>query len=318
MTILRVLAALALLPLAACTGGDAYREAAEARFPPVGQFVEVEGLKIHYVDKGAGPAVVLIHGANGNLRDWTFSLFDRLAADHRVVALDRPGQGYSDRPAESGPDPRVQARILRDAAAALGVERPVVVGHSWGGAVAAAWALAYPHEISGLVLLAAATQPWGGGGGALYALGASDLVGGLMGAAARSYATGARLDGLIDDVFAPDPTPAGYVDHIGVQLALRPAAFRANAEDIDLLNGYLEQMAPGYGGLEMPVEILHGDADETVGHKIHSLPTWRAAPNANITIFPGVGHMVHHAREDATLAAIRRVTGVDVPGVNTD
>lgn len=100
---------------------------AEQAYPPVGEFVEIEGHQVHYVDQGSGPAVILIHGASGNLRDWTFSMTERLATSYRVLAFDRAGHGYSSRP-EDGYDPAVQGRLIAKAARRVGVEKALLVG----------------------------------------------------------------------------------------------------------------------------------------------------------------------------------------------
>ncbi len=84
--------------------------------------------------------MILIHGASGNTRDFTFDLAKRLDDRYRVIAFDRPGLGWSDSAGDAGVSPLVQADILRAAADQLGVRNPIVVGHSYGGAVAMAWA----------------------------------------------------------------------------------------------------------------------------------------------------------------------------------
>ncbi len=281
---------------------------AEETHPPVGRFVAVEGLRVHLTDEGAGPPVVLVHGASGNLRDWTFSMTGRLAAAGlRVIAVDRPGFGYSDRAPLRGWEPAVQARILRGAAAAVGAERPVVVGHSWGGAVAMAWAADAPAQVAGVAVLAGATHPWGGDAGLLYRLGALPVLGPALGAAARLLIDTANPEPVLRRIFAPNPPPEGYGAHVGVGLALRPATFRANAEDLDNLNAALERQAPRYDGLPVPLEILHGLADSTVWASVHAEPLARAVPDARLTLLPGVGHMPHHAAEDAVAEAILRL-----------
>ncbi|MEL7462719.1 MAG: alpha/beta hydrolase [Pseudomonadota bacterium] len=296
----------ALTTLTGCVSGETQAKTAEEKYPPLGQFITVDGIRMHYVEEGSGPPLVLIHGANGNVRDWTFSMMGRLSESFRVIAIDRPGHGYSRRAIENGADPMVQADLMAKAARRLGADRAIIAGHSWGGAVATAWAVAHPEQVAGASILAGATYPWGGDGGTLYALGAGPL-GGLMGAAARSYVSGDRIGKLVDDVFAPDAMPAGYADYIGVELALRPHTFRWNAEDIDQLNDNLTRLAPRYGELAMPLEVVHGDADRTVFDDVHSIPLARDAQNASLTIFPGVGHMPHHARETEVIAGLFRL-----------
>ncbi|MEO0363128.1 MAG: alpha/beta hydrolase [Pseudomonadota bacterium] len=300
----RLGAAVGAAPLLGCSSSA--EAAAESAYPPVGRFVEVEGLKLHYVDEGEGPALVLIHGASGNLRDWTFSMTSRLKDRYRVIAFDRPGHGYSGRPDEQGHDPSVQARLLAAGADALGVERAIVVGHSWGGSVTTAWALARPDQTAGAVSIAGATYPWGGDGGFLYRIGAS-AVGGAVSAAARAYVSGDRRTSVVRDVFAPNAMPPGYAEHIGIDLALRSDTFQWNAEDINRLNDHLKTLAPRYGEIAAPVEVLHGDADETVYLDVHSLPLAEAVANGRLTVLPGVGHMPHHVREGQVVDAIDRV-----------
>ena len=292
--------------LGGCVSGQTHTAEAEEAFPPVGDFLTANGVRMHYVDVGEGPPIVLIHGANGNVRDWTFSMVDRLKADFRVIAIDRPGHGYSDRAPQDGANPEVQAALIAAAADQLGVSKAIIVGHSWGGAVATAWGLARPEQVAGMAVLAGATYPWNGDGGTLYSLGAGPL-GGAVSALARSYVRGDRAKNLVADVFAPNEMTPGYAEHIGVPLALRPRTFRYNADDIDQLNGNLARMAPRYGALAMPMEVIHGDADETVFDDVHSIPLWRTAQNANLTILPGVGHMPHHSREDEVVEAIYRL-----------
>lgn len=280
----------------------------EQTHPPVGRFVQVDGLDVHYVEVGSGPAVVLIHGASGNLRDFTFSLSDRLAeAGFRAIAIDRPGFGFTDRPATRGHVPAEQARILRAAAAQIGAERPIVVGHSYGGAVAMAWAVDAPEQTAGVVSLAGATYPWGGDAGALYRFGASPLFGGAVRGLARLLIDTSQPDPLLARIFNPDPVPSGYGAHVGVGLALRPTTFRANAEDLDALNRELEQQAPRYRGLTVPVEALHGTADRTVWAEVHSEPLARDVARGRLTLLDGVGHMPHHAEEAAVVAAVQRL-----------
>ncbi len=298
--------AAALFGAAGCAAGAGDGGSVEAAYPPIGEFIEVDGLRLHYIAAGEGPPIVLIHGANGNIRDWTFSMVRRLTDRFRVIAIDRPGHGYSDRAPENGASPMVQAAIMAKAARRLGAERTLIAGHSWGGAVATAWALQEPEQVAGAAVLAGATYPWGGDGGALYSLGAGPL-GGIVGAAARFYVSGDRRAALVADVFAPNEIPAGYVDYIGIELALRPDTFRWNAEDIDQLDRNLGLQAPRYGELAMPLEVMHGTADNTVYDHIHSVPLSRDAQNASLTLFPGVGHMLHHVREEEVVAGFDRL-----------
>lgn len=311
MMIGKVLLASAMAVTAAvvsgCTGPDQRVQAAEKRWPPIGAFVDTQAGRIHYLDQGQGAPVVLIHGASGNLRDWKFRLFDEVAAKHRAVAFDRPGLGYSDRDVEDPANPVTQASVLREATAKLGIERPILVGHSYGGAIAMTWAVEWPDEVAGVVVISGATYPWDGDAGLLYELAATSVAGPLLvEMAGRMVGDGAQKS-AVSRIFRPQAPPEGYADYVGSGLALRPETLSANARDLSALNDALTDIAPRYADLPMPIEVLHGDADKTVWLEVHALPLSKDAPDARLTTAEGVGHMLHHARPDLVLAAIDRL-----------
>ncbi len=293
--------------LAGCSSPVPFDEAEiRAEYPPIGKFVEVWGLKVHYWEAGEGTPVVLVHGASGNLRDWTFSIAPKLAEEFRVIAVDRPGFGYSDRPSINGWDPEVQARVLQAAMVEIGVEKPVVVGHSWGGALAMAWALAFPRQTMGTVPVSGVTIPYGGVATIVRAIG---LDGVIISAYTDRLLERAREGGIaefIARVFRPQRVPAGYVEHVGATLALRDRTLRANGEDLQNINIALRRMEPQYRSLGVPVEIIHGQAD-FIDWDDHAQPLAERLPRANLTLLPGVGHMAHHAAPDELRRAIRRI-----------
>lgn len=313
-TPVRVLIALAaLLGLASCAAlvgnrADDREAVWTQEFPPVGRFVEVEGHRIHLIvtgrARGTAPDIVLIHGANGNLRDFTFDLVDRLAGDYRVIAVDRPGLGYSDSWGEADSDPGLQARVLRAAVGAIGVDRPILLGHSYGGAVATAWALQDQRNLTALVLVAPAVEPWTGTLSPWYRLNATPL-----GRPARSlvaaFAPETALESALAGVFAPDPLPEGYARHLGAELSLRRAAQANNNRQVNALLHHVTEMQPNYPTLTLPIEILHGDADTTVGLEIHSRRFAAEVPAAHLTVVEGAGHMLHHAHAEEVVQAIR-------------
>ncbi len=282
------------------------REAlAEARYPPQGEMVEVEGVRIHAHVEGEGPDLVMIHGASGNLRDFTFALSGALAEEFRVIALDRPGLGWSDL-IEDHEDPRVQARVLLAAAEALGAQRPLVLGHSYGGAVALAWALQAPEDTAGLVVLGAASHEWEGSLGITQTLPATALGRWVVVPVVTAFATRSRVEGALENVFDPQPVPDGYAEHIGAGLSLRRDTLVRNSEQLSSLKPFLREMQRDYGSLELPIEIVHGDADRTVGLEIHGRRLAEDAPGAELTVLEGVGHMPHHVAQDVVTDAVRR------------
>lgn len=283
------------------------REArAEARYPAVGRMVEVDGRSVHVHVEGSGPDIVLIHGASGNLRDFTFGLASRLAADYRVIAFDRPGLGWSDPLPDGRVGPVEQADLLRAAAAELDVRRPVVVGHSYGGAVALAWGVRAPEDTAALVILAGASHPWEGPLSLSQTLPSTTLGRLVINPVVAAFAGSDTVNGALRNVFSPQPVPEGYAEHVGAGLTLRRDALRRNAEQVAGLKPQLAAMAPLYPRLPMPVEIVHGTADRTVGLAIHGERLVADVPGAALTRLAGVGHMPHHSNPEAVIDAIHR------------
>ncbi|MEX5729004.1 pimeloyl-ACP methyl ester carboxylesterase [Rhodovulum iodosum] len=273
---------------------------------PSGRLLSIRGGQVHAHVQGTGPDLVLIHGAGGNLRDFTFHLVGRLAPRYRVIAFDRPGLGHSTPLHENGESPIEQAAVLAEAAELLEVKDAILVGHSYGGAVAMAWALNHPANVAGLVSLAGALMPWKGGLGAWYQIAASGIGGAVVVPLVAALVPRRLAAPVLDKIFAPQHPPAGYAAHLGIELSLRPQALRANVRQVNGLKPHLAAMAPRYPGLSVPIEIVHGTADEIVPIEVHSRPFAARVPSARLTELPGVGHMPHHARPEEAIAAIDR------------
>ncbi|RVT84217.1 alpha/beta hydrolase [Rhodobacteraceae bacterium CCMM004] len=308
---------LAAAALAGCgafidTRADRREAAAEAAYPPEGRFVEVGGRRVHYVQEGRGPDLVLLHGASGNTRDFTFAFVDAVRDRYRVTVFDRPGLGYTDRTDDryvgatvtAAESPAEQAALLSAAARQIGVRRPVVLGHSYGGAVAMAWAL--EHDPAAVVIVSGATQPWPGDLGPLYGLAGSAFGGASLVPLITAFAPLGRVETALGSIFAPQSPPEGYDDHIGAPLTLRRASFRANARQVNTLRPHLVEMSQRYPSLTLPVEIVHGVADRTVPIHIHSDPLAEQIPGANLVRLAGIGHMPHHVAQTDVVAAIDR------------
>jgi pimeloyl-ACP methyl ester carboxylesterase len=308
-------AALAAFVAAGCSAvadgpADRRAAAAEAAYPPTGRFLEVGGLRIHAHIEGqpAGTAqdVILIHGASGSTRDFTQGLSARLGHEFRVIAFDRPGLGWSQDAGAAGLTPEGQARILAAAARSLGVRRPVILGHSYGAAVALAWALEAPQETGAVVVLSGATMPWPGGLGLWYALTASRFGQSTVLPFAAAYAPDGAVTRTVAAIFAPDPVPDGYVDAVGAGLTLRQQTLAANARQVNALRPSLVAMSARYGTLDLPVEVVHGTKDRIVPAEIHAEPLAQILPNARLSLLDGAGHMPHHTRQEDVVEAIRR------------
>lgn len=272
--------------------------------PPTGQFVTVKGRRVHVQVAGRGPDLVLIHGASGNLRDFTFGLMDRLTPHYRVLAFDRPGLGHSDPLPDGEASVAAQVAVLKAAADQLGATRPLLVGQSFGGTVAMAWAL--DHPAAGLVMISAPSLPWPGGLDITYRLTETAIGRALILPLAAAWVPERYVARSIDAVFAPQTAPQGYLAHLGLDLTLRQSALAANVQQINTLRPQVVAMGPRLASLSLPIELVHGDADTIVPLIIHSLPLSQSLPHARLTVLPGVGHMPHHTHRDVILAAIDR------------
>ena len=284
----------------------------EAAHPPTGQFVEVEGVRLHVAETGlarhapgAEPAVVLIHGASGNMEDMRLALGEKLAASHRVILIDRPGHGWSSRPADdSYASPARQAELVAMALEKLGVRRAILVGHSWGGAFATAYALAFPDRTAGLVLLSAVTHPWAADPGWYNNLVSVPGIGSLFLRTLVYPLSFFLADRASRSVFEPQGVPDDYLRRAAIPLVLRPKTFFANARDLALLKSFIAAQVPRYAGLRSPTIIITGDCDTMVSPDINARALAAVLPRAKLVSLKGVGHMPHHAAPDIVAAAI--------------
>lgn len=277
---------------------------AEAAYPPEGQFISVDGVSIHAVVRGAGPDLVLIHGSSGSARDFTFSLVDKLASDYRVIVIDRPGLGYTEAIADATIDR--QAALLQKAATKLGAQKPIVLGQSYGGSVALAWAVNHPDDLSALVALATPALPWTSGLSTFYKTMSHPILGRLAAPLLTAWVSNERVANEVESVFAPQTAPKGYAEYFGPGLTLRRSSLRANALQRAGLLEEITALSQRYGAITVPTELVHGDADTTVGLEIHSRPLSQQLDVADLTLLAGIGHMPHHSAQDDIIAAIHR------------
>lgn len=286
--------------------------AAEVAHPPNGQVVTVpnprdgDPVEVHYIDDGEGPAVILLHGASGNVNDWDFDMVGRLSDRYRVIAFDRPGLGHTDMIGRNA-TAQEQAQLLADAAQAIGVESPIVVGHSYGGAVALAWAVYRPDDLAGLLVLAGASNPWEGDQGLYYSILGHPVAGPIFATLLSAWVPETTVTEAVQSAFTPQVAPDSYEAHYGSGLILRRFSLLENARQRTRLLPQIEAMVPLYPEIAVPTEILHGDADLVVPLSVHSEPLARAVPGANLEVLEGVGHMPHHADPEALSDAIDRL-----------
>lgn len=300
-----------LVLLAAGSQALSFKIAAD--HPPRGVSVPVDGGRLHVVAParpatGDAPSLLLIHGASANSADMLLALSDRLGAAHHVVAVDRPGHGWSDRPGgRSDSDPGRQAALIRSAAERAGVKRAIVVGHSLAGVVATRLVLDHPDLVAGLVLLSPVTHPWPGGVAWYYDVAATPGVGWLFTRTLAPLAGWFLMDSGVKGSFAPETPPPDYTWRSATALLLRPSHFQANAEDVADLHGHVERQWRDYGRIQVPTTVIHGDGDTVTSPVIHSQAFVRQVPGARLVMVPGGGHMPHHVHTDVVVREIEEV-----------
>lgn len=288
------------------------RERAAALRPAPGQFVELDGGRIHLVVEGVGPPLILLHGASGNHLDFS-PLMASLTSRYTVVRMDRPGLGWSELPPRyrtlwknAAPGPVDQARILSDAYRTLGLGPALVMGQSYGGAVALAWALERPEDLSGLVPVSAVSNHWTEPLNWVYRINSHPLGAAFFVPLVTAFATPDGIGTVLQQIFAPQDPPNGYAEMLGIDLSLRRKTLIANARQIYVLRDAVTAMAARYGAISVPTEIVHGAADAIVPLNTHSAPLSQQIPHASLTRLPGIGHMPHHVASREVIEAIDR------------
>ena len=276
-------------------------------FPARGRFIAVGLEHIHIFERGSGSPIVLVHGLAGNLGNYAYGVIERLAADHRVIAIDRPGSGHSPRTRSYRANLRAQGDIVAGVIVALELGQPLVVGHSLGGAVALATALDHPEAVGGLALIAPLTHssstlppPF-----RLLALRSRLLRVLVAWTIALPLAIRHRRETL-SALFGPESAPADFATKGGALLGLRPSAFIGASTDLTALQKDLPGMVARYGSLRLPVGVLYGDADRILDYREQGEVLRDKIPGVEIELVEGAGHMLPITRGEGVVAFIRR------------
>lgn len=292
------------LGAAALVNGWRTRQA-ERDYPPAGRFLDINGVRLHYVERGKGPALVLLHGNGAMIQDFAISgILDRLAERYRVIAVDRPGFGHTNRPRSRLWTAPVQAELVHKALVQLGVEQAIVLGHSWGTMVALSLALDHPADVRSLVLLADYYFPTVRADVLAFSIPAAPIIGDLLDRTIMPIIGRAARSLVFRRLFAPAPVSPRFNAEFPTELALRPSQIKASAIDTELMTVSAAAIAGRYGELEMPVVIMAGTHDRIVDFERQSQRLAKAVPNAFLISFEDVGHMLHHDIPDKVVEAV--------------
>jgi pimeloyl-ACP methyl ester carboxylesterase len=250
------------------------------------------GVRVHYVQAGAGQTVVLIHGNAGSVDDFSYRAIGLLCGEYRVVAVDRPGHGKSDRLTKESARLESQAALLHDTLRSLDIKRPILVGHSWGASLALAYALRYQDDISSMVLLAPAAyaeKEQSGWGMTMFVK--QPVIGDL------SLAIGGLLFGKhllkkeLERAFYPQPVPDDYLKSANA-VWLGRKHLRSYLEDESRLNASLESLSSRYSEIRVPVIIVTGDSDKIVSPHENAYRLKAAISQSQLVELKHTGHEI--------------------------
>lgn len=279
----------------------------EADYPPEGEFFNIDGWRLHAVTRGKGPDVILMHGAGGSTRDMTYRLLPALSDRYRVTAVDRPGHGYtwSDKPM-SVITPMQQARLIWRFLEHRGIERPLILGQSYGGTVAIAMAGTCPGRARGYSLVSAASTDaiemrsfWG----------RESIIKAheVLAAPYVSFLHDRVITYVLEKLFSPDPIPDGYIKHFGPRMSLRKKSYLHKTQQVLCLKPCLTEMMSWYEGLPDRFDVVHGDHDGLLPLETHAMPFSKLAPGASLSVIKGAGHMPHQTHTHEVVESVHRL-----------
>ncbi len=277
---------------------------AEREHPPQGKFIEVDGVRLHYLERGEGPVVVMLHGNAVYSVDFQASgLLDQAAEHYRVIAFDRPGYGYSERPRTRLWTADSQARLLCKALQEMGVDSAIVLGHSWGALVAVSMGLQSPELVRGLVLLGGYYYPNLRVDAPAVSPLALPVLGDLLRYTISPIQGRLALPLMAKTMFSPRPVPARFSE-VPPWMMLRPVQLRASAADAALMIPSAMTLSKRYARLQVPSVVIAGTQDAVVDFTDHSERLHDGIGHSELHLEPGVGHMTHYAHPGKVLSVI--------------
>jgi pimeloyl-ACP methyl ester carboxylesterase len=282
---------------------------AEQYLPPVGQFAQLGSTRLHYLDQGSGPTVVLIHGLAGNLQNFTYGVAKPLSQHFRVLTVDRPGCGYSTR--EHGADASLQAQAdtIVSLLDHLNIESAVLVGHSLGGAISLAAAQRHPNKVKALALIAPLTHAPDKPSPVFKALDIqSASVRKMVAWTVAVPGSLFKISKTLKVIFGPEKAPADFAIRGGGILSLKPQTFIAASSDLQNVRWSMPEIEAAYASMTTPVSVLYGREDRILDSKLNGEDLPQRIRGAQVTLVSG-GHMLPVTQAELTTQFIHDVAG---------
>ncbi|GIP36699.1 alpha/beta fold hydrolase [Paenibacillus sp. J2TS4] len=281
---------------------------AEKAYLPTGRYVTVEGIRLHYIDRGEGRPIIFLHGGVLTGNDFDQAMDLAVSQGYRVLSFDRPGYGHSERPRGVKVTPLTQAKLLHEAIKAIGIERPILVGHSWSGILVLSYALQYPDDLSGMVILGGGMYKEGypaEKGDPLSRIVLTPFLGSFVLNTLLATLGPLMAKHILKLTFAPESVPADY-QQATLALWLRPSQFKANRQDVMAFAPTAEQISKDYGTIMTPAVIVVGTSDP-FPTKEHSYRLVNELPHAQLIELPDAAHMIPQNHPQAVVDAVEKL-----------
>ncbi|MDR6433588.1 alpha/beta hydrolase [Brucella pseudogrignonensis] len=273
---------------------------------------QLSSILISPVNSTIEATILFIHGASCSLLDPYFTFSDLCLQDMQMLFVDRPGHGQS----EQGPAENIRPDAQADAIARLmqihGIDNAIIVGHSYGGAVAAALAVRHPERVAGLIFLSPAVYPWVGGISWYNNLAKAPIIGALFTLLVAPTIGLLSLKKAMKSVFTPNKYPSGYTSWTKAWQTLRPRAFRHNARELGALCKWAETTHKNYKQIKAPTIIITGDTDDIVSPDVHARRLANDITLSELYVIKGMGHKSDYVARDLVSSAIEKVAGRDI------
>ena len=265
----------------------------ENKYPPLGYFKNIDGFKIHYTDIGSGQPVVLLHSQPANERQFDL-LKNKLKENYRVISVDRPGMGYSEGIKENSSERLfIQAKIISKLIREITDEKPVVVGHSYGGALALSLALYDEENLKKLVLVNTVSHPWKSDGIWFpFRIITNPFIGKIFSNTYAMIYGKSVIEKSADDNFPNNKPTPDFIARVGAELTLRPTTLESYALDAINLKSSLSKQYQNYNKLKLPVTILAGIGDRVTPNKTHSYKLHKDIKHSKLIELNEVEHSI--------------------------